>query len=158
AFVNLDPASMISLDRQQQWVLAREFLDGRAATRPAAPIPLVTQDPADHGGGAADLAVRRYAPATATAEVDGYRVPTGPIWSRRGSPSALVGPRRLHEPPTPLEALPAVDAVLISHDHYDHLDMDTVVRLARTQRAPFLVPLGVGAHLRTWRIPEHRIV
>src|SRR5690606_29335513 len=38
AFVNLDPASIISLDRQQQWVLAREFLDGRAATRPAAPI------------------------------------------------------------------------------------------------------------------------
>ena len=158
AFVNLDPASMISLDRQQQWVLAREFLDGRAATRPAAPIPLVTPNPADHGVGAADLAVRWYGHSTAMVEVDGYRVLTDPIWSRRCSPSALVGPRRLHEPPTPLEALPAVDAVLISHDHYDHLDMDTVVRLARTQRAPFLVPLGVGAHLRTWRIPEHRIV
>ncbi len=158
AFVNLDPASMISLDRQQQWVLAREFLDGRAATRPAAPGSLVTPNPADHGVGAADLAVRWYGHSTAMVEVDGYRVLTDPIWSRRCSPSALVGPRRLHEPPTPLEALPAVDAVLISHDHYDHLDMDTVVRLARTQRAPFLVPLGVGAHLRTWRIPEHRIV
>ena len=51
----------------------------------------------------------------------------------------------------PLEALPALDAVLISHDHYDHLDIDTIVGLARSQRAPFVVPLGVGAHLRKWR-------
>ena len=58
----------------------------------------------------------------------------------------------------PAQALPAVDAVLISHDHYDHLDIDTIVALARTQRAPFVVPLGVGAHLRKWGIPESRIV
>jgi L-ascorbate metabolism protein UlaG (beta-lactamase superfamily) len=64
----------------------------------------------------------------------------------------------MHAPPAPLESLPAVDAIVISHDHYDHLDIDTVVALARTQRAPFFVPLGVGAHLREWGIPDHRIV
>jgi L-ascorbate metabolism protein UlaG (beta-lactamase superfamily) len=64
----------------------------------------------------------------------------------------------MHPPPLQLEALPAVDAIVISHDHYDHLDIDTVVALARTQRSPFFVPLGVGAHLRDWGIPDHRIV
>jgi L-ascorbate metabolism protein UlaG (beta-lactamase superfamily) len=57
-----------------------------------------------------------------------------------------------------LEALPAVDAVVISHDHYDHLDIDTIIALARTQRAPLVVPLGIGAHLRKWGIPDSRIV
>ena len=60
--------------------------------------------------------------------------------------------------PAPLEALPAIDAVIISHDHYDHLDVDTIKQLARTQRATFFVPLGIGAHLRTWHIPDDRIV
>jgi L-ascorbate metabolism protein UlaG (beta-lactamase superfamily) len=64
----------------------------------------------------------------------------------------------MHPVPAPLDALPAIDAVIISHDHYDHLDTDTVKALARTQRAIFVVPLGVGAHLRDWHIPDDRIV
>lgn len=47
---------------------------------------------------------------------------------------------------------------MISHDHYDHLDLTTVRQLVATQRAPFLVPLGIGAHLRRWGVPEDRIV
>ena len=58
-----------------------------------------------------------------------------PVWSDRCSPSRAVGPQRLHPVPAPLDALPAIDAVIISHDHYDHLDIDTINALARTQRA-----------------------
>lgn len=66
---------------------------------------------------------------------------------------------RLHRPPVELSVLPQIDAVIISHDHYDHLDRFTVETLAATQpRTKFLVPVGVGAHLRKWRIPEERIV
>ena len=64
----------------------------------------------------------------------------------------------MHPPPLALESLPALDAIVISHDHYDHLDMKTVRALARTQRAPFVTPLGVGAHLREWGIPAARII
>ena len=64
----------------------------------------------------------------------------------------------MHPPPVPLEALPALDAIVISHDHYDHLDIDTIVALARSQSAPFVVPLGVGAHLRDRGIPDERII
>jgi L-ascorbate metabolism protein UlaG (beta-lactamase superfamily) len=126
----------------------------RAASRPAGSIPLVapaTTRPEP-------LAVRWLGHSTALLEIDGYRVLTDPVWSDRCSPSRTVGPQRLHPEPAPLEALPALDAVVISHDHYDHLDMDTVLALARTQRAPFVVPLGVGAHLRQWHIPAQRII
>jgi L-ascorbate metabolism protein UlaG (beta-lactamase superfamily) len=57
-----------------------------------------------------------------------------------------------------LEELPDVDAVLISHDHYDHLDLDAVRRLITHSAAPFVVPLGIGAHLRRWGVPEERII
>ena len=62
-----------------------------------------------------------------------------------------LGPKRFHAPPVPLEALPAIDAVVISHDHFDHLDMATVKALA-ARGAHFAVPLGVGAHLEAWGI------
>ncbi|MCV7284650.1 MBL fold metallo-hydrolase [Mycolicibacterium wolinskyi] len=154
-FVNIEPASPgISMNREERRLLLTEMFGSKGASWPTGPIPLA--EPAD--GEAEACAVSWYGHSTALIEVDGYRVLTDPIWSRRCSPSRVVGPQRLHEPPLPLEALPAVDAVLISHDHYDHLDIDTIIGLARTQRSPFVVPLGIGAHLRKWGIPEHRIV
>ncbi|MFD0476950.1 MBL fold metallo-hydrolase [Nonomuraea thailandensis] len=57
-----------------------------------------------------------------------------------------------------LGELPQVDAIAISHDHYDHLDLATVRSLTRTQKAPFLVPLGIGAHLERWGVPAYRII
>ncbi|MFY1621266.1 MBL fold metallo-hydrolase, partial [Micromonospora sp. WMMD736] len=153
-FENIDPASNLQLDREEQRRLLWEVVGSRGDSRPGVPIPVVT--PTDIAP--ADLAVTWYGHSSALVEVDGYRVLTDPVWSRRCSPSRTVGPERLHDVPAPLEALPAIDAVVISHDHYDHLDIDTITGLARTQRAPFLVPLGVGAHLRKWGIAEDRIV
>jgi L-ascorbate metabolism protein UlaG (beta-lactamase superfamily) len=155
-FVNIDPASSISLDREQQWLLIRELIGSRDATRPDKPIPLAVPPKVDTT--ALDIGASWFGHSTALVEVDGYRVLTDPVWSRRCSPSRSVGPERMHDVPVPLEALPALDAVLISHDHYDHLDIDTIVGLAHSQRAPFVVPLGVGAHLRKWRVPDNRIV
>ena len=155
AFVNMDPASLISLDREQQRVLLREMLRPRTG-KPSGDVPLCR--PTGLAAPPADLAVSWYGHSTAMVEIDGYRVLTDPVWSRRCSPSRVVGPERMHPAPAPLESLPAIDAVVISHDHYDHLDLDTVLSLARTQRAPFFVPLGVGAHLRSWGVPGDRIV
>lgn len=155
-FINLESASVLNMDREQLRLIAWEFIGGRGASRPAAPIPLAAPNIFD--AVPSQLAVSWFGHSTTLLEIDGYRVLTDPVWSDRCSPSDAVGPRRLHPPPIQLEALPAVDAVIISHDHYDHLDIDTVVGLAHTQRASFFVPLGVGAHLRAWGIPEHRIV
>ncbi|MGB2920680.1 MAG: MBL fold metallo-hydrolase, partial [Mycobacterium sp.] len=119
-------------------------------------VPLADVPPGDIAPSHA--AASWYGHSSVLIEIDGYRVLADPIWSQRCSPSRAVGPQRMHDVPLLLEALPAVDAVVISHDHYDHLDIDTIVALARTQRAPFVVPLGIGAHLRKWGIPEGRIV
>ncbi|MBO0866219.1 MAG: MBL fold metallo-hydrolase [Mycobacterium sp.] len=155
-FVNLDPGSLFDLDREQQRMIVREIVGGRAATRPATPIPIASPPACDPRP--KPLEVCWYGHSTALVEVDGYRVLTDPVWGERCSPSDVIGPQRMHPPPGDLEALPAVDAIVISHDHYDHLDIDTVLALAHSQWAPFVVPLGVGAHLRSWGIPEHRIV
>ena len=158
SFVNLDPASV--QHRPRATATHRVGVDRLAAPagRPAADIPLVTPEPRAFDGDASRLAVSWFGHSTALVEIDGYRVLTDPVWSDRCSPSDVVGPERMHPPPVPLEALPAVDAVVISHDHYDHLDIDTIIALARSQWAPFVVPLGVGAHLRAWGIPEQRII
>jgi L-ascorbate metabolism protein UlaG (beta-lactamase superfamily) len=155
-FVNLEPASQISIDREEQRMILREIVGVRSATRPTAPIPLTTPHALD--GQAGRLAVSWFGHSTALIEIDGYRVLTDPVWGHRCSPSDVIGPGRMHPPPMPLEALPALDAIVISHDHYDHLDIDTVLALAHSQWARFFVPLGVGAHLRAWGIPDQRIV
>ncbi|SFP96441.1 L-ascorbate metabolism protein UlaG, beta-lactamase superfamily [Sphingomonas rubra] len=99
--------------------------------------------------------------ATTLVEIDGARVLLDPVWAERASPSRLVGPSRFHAPPLPIGDVPPLDAVVISHDHYDHLDMDAVRALANDPNQPclrFVVPLGVGAHLERWGVAPARIV
>ncbi|MEU3493486.1 MBL fold metallo-hydrolase [Kitasatospora cineracea] len=134
----------------------RRMLFEKEGRVPAAPVPLAV--PEVSGGASEGVAVTWFGHASALLELDGCRVLVDPIWSDRCSPSQLTGPKRLHPVPVELAELPQVDAVLISHDHYDHLDMATVRRLVELQSAPFAVPLGIGGHLRRWGVPEHRII
>ena len=89
--------------------------------------------------------------ATVLVEVDGVRILTDPIWSERCSPVGFAGPKRYHAPGIALADLPEIDAVIISHDHYDHLDEATVLALNK-RNIPFYVPLGVGSHFKRWGI------
>lgn len=135
--------------------LLREMLFGGQQRRPTGLIPLVPprlDNPTD------GLHITWYGHSSSLVEIEGTRVLIDPVWSLRASPSQLVGPRRMHAPPHRLEELPHLDAIVVSHDHYDHLDTASVRTLLRTQSAPFVVPLGVGAHLRRWRVPPERIV
>ncbi|MCD0481390.1 MBL fold metallo-hydrolase [Streptacidiphilus sp. ASG 303] len=130
----------------------------RSRRRPATAVPL-------HPLAAADLAeppasglrTTWLGHATVLVEIDGRRVLIDPVWSERCSPFARTGPRRLHPVPLAMRDLGRLDAVVVSHDHYDHLDMATVRALARHTEAVFAVPLGVGAHLEHWGVPEGRI-
>ena len=82
-------------------------------------------------------------------EIEGVRLMTDPVLSDIVSPVS-IGPKRMHPPPIGLDDLAGIDAVLISHDHYDHLDMKTIQHLA-SQGTQFYVGLGVGAHLERWK-------
>ncbi len=142
---------------RQSWAASKEWLFGKQQRVPLGPLPLfgnaaeVWKSPPATG-----LRLTWFGHSSTLIELDGVRLLTDPQWSERASPSQLIGPKRFHPPPVPLAALGHLDAVLLSHDHYDHLDMATVKALASTG-VRFLVPLGVGAHLAAWHVPAAQI-
>lgn len=85
--------------------------------------------------------------ATLLVQIDGLNILTDPQWSDRASPVSFGGPRRVTPPGLAFDDLPPIHLVVISHDHYDHLDVATVRRLATTHRPHFVVPLGIKAWL-----------
>lgn len=153
AFVNPAPVAVM---REGGFSLLQEWLSGTGRT-PSQPLPTSNIAPqrflhAPESG----LRVTWLGHSTVLVEIDGVRLLTDPIWSARASPSTLVGPKRFHPPPISIHDVGPLDAVLISHDHYDHLDMATIRDL--TAEVPlFLVPLGVGAHLEAWGVPAVKI-
>lgn len=92
-------------------------------------------------------------------EIDGARILTDPVWEERAAPTSWAGPKRFFPPPLGLEALPRLDAILLSHDHYDHLGEETVRRLAQlpaANEARWIAPLGVVQLLTGWGVPASR--
>ncbi|MCA9691631.1 MAG: MBL fold metallo-hydrolase [Nannocystaceae bacterium] len=157
SFRNASGASP-TLKKSSALPLAREYL--RAGRRtPLAPLPTFDPLPAWRRPLESGLRVTWLGHSTLLIEIDGGRVLTDPVWGERASPTTLAGPRRFQPVPVPIAALPPLDAVVISHDHYDHLCYESVLELARQQpRAPFVTSLGVGARLQAWGIPAARIV
>lgn len=154
-FVNTRPVST-GLKPGVERPSMRDFLCGGERRVPSGPLPLV--DPVKHWAKkpASGLRVTWLGHSTLLIEIDGVRVLTDPVWGQRVSPLSFAGPKRFHPPAAPLSALPALDAVIVSHDHYDHLDRPTIIALAK-KRVPFITSLGVGAHLERWGIPASRI-
>lgn len=135
-----------------------EWIKGANNTSPTDVVPVLPRTAEEFATTPADdaLSITWLGHSTLLVEVDGQRILIDPVWGQRASPFTFVGPKRFHEPPLPIEDLPPIDAVVISHDHYDHLDYPSIVALKdRTER--FVVPLGVGAHLVYWGIPEEKI-
>ena len=101
--------------------------------------------------GADDLSATWVGHSTVLLQLGAVNILTDPMWSERASPVTFAGPRRFVEPAFGLESLPSIDVVLISHNHYDHLDKPTVRALARRMpEAEWVVPLGLSRVLRKW--------
>ncbi len=138
-------------------VLAKQFRATEGPQEPTGALPVQARSAADYAQPpASGLRVTWLGHSTLLVEQDGARLLIDPVWGERASPFPNAGPARWFPPPLPLDALPAVDAVLISHDHYDHLDWPTVVALA-DRPIQWVVPLGIGAHLEHWGIDPARI-
>ncbi|MGW1321647.1 MBL fold metallo-hydrolase [Streptomyces antibioticus] len=138
---------------------AKVFFDKEQRPRraPAGTVPVHATTLADLARPAATgLRLTWMGHSSVLAEIDGQRVLFDPVWGERCSPFAFVGPKRLHPVPLPITALGPVDVVVISHDHYDHLDLPTIKALAGTDTL-FAVPLGVGAHLEHWGVSADRL-
>lgn len=89
-------------------------------------------------------------------EIDGKRLLCDPVWSERASFSSFIGPKRFFSPPLSINELPALDAIIISHDHYDHLDKNAIVQLAKTS-TPFYCSFGVAPYLRQGGVAANSI-
>ncbi len=89
--------------------------------------------------------------------MDGKTILVDPVLEERASPFTWVGPKRFHPPPVTAGALPPIDVVLITHDHYDHLEEPTIRQL-EPKTGLYLVPLGIGEVLEDWDIPASKIV
>ncbi len=91
-------------------------------------------------------------------QLNGLNILTDPMWSERASPVQFAGPRRWVRPGIAFEDVPPLDVVLVSHNHYDHLDAPTVRRLARAHPEAFwIVPLGLAAFVRDRGVSAHRV-
>ena len=91
-------------------------------------------------------------------EIDGKRFLTDPVWSDVVSPFSFIGPKRFFSPPLSLDDLPEIDGIIISHDHYDHLDKQTIKYLARTRKdTPYYCALGVSKWLKAYGVAAKNI-
>lgn len=151
-FHNTEPAT--ELEDANAFTVAKSMLQRADDIRPSHPIPL---GHTDFTAASAELAVTWLGHATVLFEVDGHTILADPVWESRVSPASWLGPTRLHPAPIGLAELPELDAVVISHDHYDHLERTTIVWLAEHRRCQFVVPVGLGEHLRSWGVAAERV-
>ena len=156
SFRNLHPVLPGLRDRTVERPTLSDFLCGGVRRVPRGPLPSV--DPRDAWAKPAGSGLRAtwLGHSTVLLEIDGLRLLTDPVWGPRASPSRLAGPKRFQPVPVRLSELPPIDLVLVSHDHYDHLDYPTIRELARRE-VPFVTSLGVGAHLEAWGVAPRRI-
>ncbi|MEK0313429.1 MBL fold metallo-hydrolase [Cohnella sp. 56] len=156
-FRNLIPTSMVSSTADKLSML-RDFVKRRPNARPApGRVPVVQLDTAQLGGRPDQLRVTWLGHSAALLEIGGRVLLLDPMLGRAPSPFPRFGGKRYADSaPFEIAALPPIDAVIFSHDHYDHLDYGTI-RTLHPKVGRFIVPLGVGAHLRRWGVDEERI-
>jgi L-ascorbate metabolism protein UlaG (beta-lactamase superfamily) len=137
------------------------YLQNKEERTPRRPLGPFLTDPALYTQApASGLRVTWFGHSSSLLEIDGIRVLIDPVWDQRAAPVEWAGPKRFFAPTLALEQLPHIDAVLLSHDHYDHLGARTVHRLARMKSREatlWVTTVGVGNRLRRWGVKSELI-
>jgi len=151
-FHNALPVNM-HVDMSFLTMTKRFFFD--ASRRPEQPLPMQTIISADFSKEPQPLQVVWLGHSTTILDIDGVRLLIDPVFENASPVPMTI--KRYQDSPISRDDLPRLDAVVISHDHYDHLEMATIKKLIPTTPA-FIVPLGVGAHLKKWGCPADKII
>lgn len=134
-----------------------KMITNKAETIPAQPLgPFTTNTSIYKTPPASGLRITWIGHSSLLIEIDGLRLLTDPVWARRASFASFIGPKRFFSAPLALNQLPPLDAVICSHDHYDHLDK-TVIKQLAGDNVPFYCSLGVGRYLQQWGVQKERI-
>ncbi|HTT12494.1 MAG TPA: MBL fold metallo-hydrolase [Burkholderiaceae bacterium] len=155
-FRNIHPMLPGLRDPAAQMPSVSDFLCGGSRRVPSQPLPALNPTATWSKQPGSGLRATWLGHSTVLIEIDGLRVLTDPVWGPRASPTRLAGPKRFQPVPVSLRGLPPLDLVVVSHDHYDHLDYPTIRELAR-HAVPFVTSLGVGAHLEAFGIASERV-
>jgi L-ascorbate metabolism protein UlaG (beta-lactamase superfamily) len=129
-----------------RWLADRHWRGTKAKWPASAPSPYVDRPPARVEGAAWRLSFVGH--ASWLVQTAGLNLLIDPVWSKRASPFRHVGPKRVNDPGIAFADLPPIDVVLVSHGHYDHLDVATLSRLAAAHRARVIAPLGNDTIMR----------
>ncbi|WNW14186.1 MBL fold metallo-hydrolase [Pseudomonas sp. DTU_2021_1001937_2_SI_NGA_ILE_001] len=151
---NHAPMQPLSLARTLR-VFWDQVFNKPSGTRPAGRIPV---QPLSRQQllAAPDNTVYRLGHSTVLLKLRNRFWLTDPVFAERASPVQWAGPERFHQPPISLAELPPLEAVILSHNHYDHLDRMSI-RALQDKTAHFLAPLGVGDTLVEWGVPAHKV-
>lgn len=139
------------------WSILWKYLTNKAETTPKRKLgPFATDVSTYRQPPASGLRITWVGHSSLLIEIDSLRILTDPVWSERASFSDVIGPKRFFPAPLALKDLPALDAIIISHDHYDHLDRYVIPQFA-SSNVPFYCSLGVAVYLEQWGIQKERI-
>ncbi|WP_318152664.1 MBL fold metallo-hydrolase [Paenibacillus terricola] len=155
-FVNLIPTSM-GMNAKEGTDLLKQYIKGNPRKRPRQPLRLAPLSLHATETKSGEPKVTWFGHSAALLELDGVTLLLDPMLGRAPSPVPLIGGKRYSESMSGvIDSLPAIDAIIMSHDHYDHLDYGSIQRL-KGKVGHFIVPLGVGSHFERWGIERERI-
>ena len=144
---------------QEIWEVIKEYIFGkRIGPKPLIDLPihqLHSEQWENHQAGQFSFSWLGH--SSILISMENQRILVDPVLEERASPFSWIGPKRFHSSPVTAEELPGVNLVLITHDHYDHLEKSTLVTInEKVER--FVVPLGIGALLEDWGINPSKII
>lgn len=153
-FINLIPTSM-NMTPKDMWVTMRDFASGGKDRSPANALP--TQFDNNLSSPSDTLAqIVWYGHSAISLEIDDKLILIDPMFGKTASPVPFMTKRFAYSDPIDLNLIEKVDAVILSHDHYDHLDYPSIIQL-KDRVGHFYTPLGVGSHLLSWGVEESKI-
>lgn len=147
------PVALMHISFTETLGLLREMITGGKDRKPKKTLPS-SQQTFDKASGAY---LTWFGHSTFLYEIDGKKILFDPMLGKYASPVPFMVARYPYTLPASADALPPLDAVIISHDHYDHLDYGTI-QILKDKVGRFIMPLGVGAHLARWGVPSEKII
>jgi L-ascorbate metabolism protein UlaG (beta-lactamase superfamily) len=155
-FVNTEPTTVMKPGKY--WNTVYRFLfKGSGERVPKQPLPVVPARNVFKDSAPASARFVWLGHSSVLLELGGKRIFIDPVLSERASFFSWIGPKRFQPSPLQVQDVPVLDAVLVTHNHYDHLDKSTIIAL-QSRTALFHLPLGLGAILKNWGVPAEKIV